>query len=301
MWRIGTPRRSRCACHSGLSLRRTTFLTSWTQYAADVLLGLSVKRGKKAVSPSSPVLLYAIPCLDLLGGLLGMLGLDSLGAGPFTFFFSSILLTTALLSRVILRKRLSGWQSAGIALVSCGLAARSLLMAGSDSGSAAGILLTLASSLSYTLRTIAMELLGRSRGAPTGAEVSALIGRWGFLATTCWQLGFTLPRRGSLLDLSAASPARIVGTHLAFMAARLAFVKQQNLALAVAGANGVALVTAVRSVAVALVAASLFCSTRPSQCLSSSAAACSAVVLAGGALYALAAPAPKTTTDKKRK
>ncbi len=249
-------------------------MTSWTQYGADVLLALTLPRssGRRACSGRMRALLTVIPALDVAGAVLAYLGLDRLGAGPFTFWFSTILLSTALLSRLLLGKRLSAAQLAGIALVSAGLAARSLLAGpGGGAEDRSGVALTVLSTLSYALRTVAMEALRQARDAPSAGEVSAAIGRWGLAALTTWQLVYTVPRRDVLVStdaLALATKTTVAAYHLAFVASRIAFVLAQNSALAVAGANGVALVTAVRSVVVALASAALFCHVRPSQCLS---------------------------------
>jgi hypothetical protein len=281
---------------------KSTLSVSFTMYTADVLLaaitgGLTAggKIAPRRVSPRLRLLTAAVPALDVAGCLLAHFGLDRLGAGPFTLYFSSILALSAIISRVALSKRLSAAQLSGIALVTVGLLARSLLSdAGAASDDAIGVCLTLLSTAAYALRTVSMEAAKAAPGGPTGAELSGAIGRWGFATLSLWQLCFTLPRWIELV----ARPTREAGVtlaraavhHGAYVAARMAFVLSQNLVIAAAGATGVALVTAVRSVAVGLASAALFCGTTPSQCLTLTQGACAGLVVAGGVTYALAAP-----------
>ncbi len=283
---------------------KSTLSVSFTMYAADVLLaaltgGLGGKPpAQRRASPRLRLLTAAVPACDVAGCLLAHFGLDRLGAGPFTLYFSSILALSAVISRVALNKRLSAAQLSGIALVTGGLLARSLL---SDAGAAGddvlGVCLTLLSTAAYALRTVAMEAAKAAPRGPTGAELSGAIGRWGFATLALWQLCYTLPRWAELV----ARPTREAGVslaqaavhHGAYVAARMAFVLAQNTVIGAAGATGVALVTAVRSVAVGLASAALFCGTTPSQCLTLTQGACAGLVVAGGVTYALAAPPAK--------
>ena len=287
---------------------KSTLSVSWTMYAADALLAaLSAGEGKggKAATPRRLRLAVAsVPAFDIAGCLLAYFGLERLGAGPFTLYFSVILALSALLSRLVLGKRLSAPQLAGIVLVTAGLVARSLLSGTAAGGDdAAGVALTLASTTAYAARTVGMEWLRAQPGAPSGAALSSSIGRWGFAALTTWQLLYTLPRWHALVALPSAAAgvtvARAARVHAAYVLSRMAFVRAQVRVIATAGATGVGLVTAVRSVVVALLGALLFCSTTPSQCLSATQAGCAAVVVAGGVIYALAPPPPPPPGKKR--
>ena len=283
---------------------RSTLLVSWTMYGADVLLAVLSNGGRSGVrkknkppqrSARMRVLLTAIPALDVCGCLLAHYGLTRLGAGPFTLYFSTILAVSAAISRVLLGTRLSWLQLAGVVLVTGGLLARSLLsgsVAASDD--AAGVALTLCATCAYAFRTVAMEAAKAMPGAPTGGELSASIGRWGFATLTLWQVIYTIPRWSELVgrpsSVAGVSAVRALAHHGAYVVARVAFVLSQNRVISVAGATGVGLVTAVRSVVVALASAALFCSHTPSQCLTPTQSACAGLVVAGGVTYALAPP-----------
>lgn len=281
---------------------KTTLSVSWTMYAADVLLSLWTRGGapsrKRALAPRLRAAAAAVPALDVAGCVLAYASLERLGAGPFTLYFSAILPVSALLSRILLGKRLSLQQAGGIAVVSSGLVARSWLSSASALGDdTLGIALALASTAAYAGRTVCMEWVQQQPGNVTGAELSASIGRWGFLTLSAWQLAYTVPRWAALVAAPSAAAgvtaARAAVHHGAYVATRAAFVLAQNAVISSAGATGVGLVTAVRSVAVGLVSSFLFCGTMPSQCLSSVQMACAAVVVTGGLAYALAA-APAT-------
>jgi hypothetical protein len=283
-------------------------LRSWTMYAADVLLsltggGASEKKACGARKPRS-LALIVVPALDVTGCVLAYFGMERLGAGPFSLYFSCILALSAGLSRVALGKKLSTAQLSGIALVSVGLVARSLLAdAGALGDDALGVGLTLASTTAYAVRTVVMEAT-RLRGGPSGGELSAAIGRLGFSLLTLWQLAYTLPRFDALVSQPMAAAgvtvARAALHHGAYVAARCLFVLSQNRVISVAGATGVGLVTAVRSVVVALASSALFCSTTPSQCLTLTQLACAGLVVAGGATYALAPPAAPAAPHGKQ-
>ena len=99
---------------------------------------------------------------------------------------------------------------------------------------------------------------------------------------------------------AGVSAARVLAHHAAYAVSRMAFVRAQNSVIAVAGATGVALVTAVRSVVVGLASAALFCASTPSQCMTPTQSACAGLVVAGGVTYALAPPPPAAGAKDKR-
>ena len=274
---------------------KTSLTVSWTMYLADVLLSLGTgsPRQKRNLAPRVRAAATLVPALDVAGCVLAYGSLERLGAGPFTMYFSAILPVSAVFSRGVLGKRLSGQQAFGIAAVSAGLMARSWLSNASTLGDdALGIALALASTFAYAGRTVSMEYAQKQPGSVTGAELSASIGRWGFVALSAWQLGYTVPRWASLVSAPSAAAGvtatRAAVYHAAYVATRAAFVLSQNEVIRTSGATGVGLVTAMRSVAVGLVSSLLFCGTMPSQCLNSVQLACAAVVVAGGVTYALA-------------
>lgn len=285
---------------------KTTLSVSWTMYLADVLLALGTRGAparKRSLAPRLRFAKACVPALDVAGCVLAYASLERLGAGPFTLYFSSILPVSAAISRVFMGKRLSAQQAGGILVVSAGLVVRSWLSSGAAAGDdAVGIALALASTLSYAARTVAMEWLRQQPGDMTGAELSAAIGRWGFVALTAWQLFYTVPRWAALVSapsiLHNVTAKRAALHHGAYVATRAAFVLSQNEVIRTAGATGVGLVTAVRSVAVGVVSSALFCGTMPSQCMSDVQMACAALVVAGGVAYALAAaPRPRSKAD----
>ena len=287
---------------------KSTLSVSWTMYLADVLLALwtrgSGPRRKRALALRLRAAAALVPVLDVAGCLLAYGSLELIGAGPFTTYFSSILPVSAAFSRVVLGKRLSGQQVCGILVVSAGLIVRCRLSSASALGDdALGVGLALASTAAYAGRTVAMEWVQQQPGDVTGAELSASIGRWGFAALTAWQLGYTLPRWAALVAAPSAAarvtPTTAVVHHGAYVATRAAFVLAQNQVISRAGATGVGLVTAVRSVAVGLVSSALFCGTMPSQCMSGVQMACAAVVVAGGVTYALAAAPTRAPPRRK--
>ena len=284
---------------------KTTLSVSWTMYLADVLLslGTGTPRRKRALAPRLRAVASLVPALDIAGCVLAYGSLERLGAGPFTMYFSAILPVSAFFSRAVLGKRLSGQQALGILAVTAGLGARSWLSSASALGDdALGIALALASTFAYAARTVCMEWVQGQPGDVTGAELSASIGRWGFVALSAWQLGYTVPRWALLVSAPSAAAGVTVGraafNHAAYVATRAAFVLSQNEVIRTAGATGVGLVTAVRSVAVGLVSSFLFCGTMPSQCLSSVQLACAAVVVTGGVTYALAAAPTRARRSK---
>ena len=284
---------------------KTTLSVSWTMYLADVLLslGTGTPRRKRALAPRLRAAATLVPALDVAGCVLAYGSLERLGAGPFTLYFSAILPVSAMFSRVVLGKRLSGQQALGILAVTAGLVTRSWLSNASALGDdALGIALALASTVAYAGRTVCMEWVQGQPGDVTGAELSASIGRWGFIALSAWQLGYTVPRWASLVSAPSAAAgvtaARAAVNHAAYVTTRAAFVLSQNEVIRTAGATGVGLVTAVRSVAVGLVSSFLFCGTMPSQCLSTVQLACAAVVVGGGVTYALAAAPSRARRSK---
>ena len=288
---------------------KTTLSVSWTMYLADVLLALStrgsVPRRKRTLPPRSRAAAALVPALDVAGCVLAYASLERLGSGPFTLYFSAILPVSAVVSRVALGKRLSAQQAGGIVVVSAGLIARSWLSSASALGDdVPGIGLALLSTAAYAGRTVCMEYAQRQPGGVTGAELSASIGVWGFVALSAWQLVYTVPRWSELVAAPSAAAGvtavRAAVHHFAYVATRAAFVLSQNEVIRVAGATGVGLVTAVRSVAVGLVSSFLFCGTMPSQCLSGVQMACAAVVVAGGLAYALAAAPTAVQTRVRR-
>ena len=218
---------------------KTTLSVSWTMYAADVLLSLWTRGGspsrKRALAPRLRAAAAAVPALDVAGCVLAYASLERLGAGPFTLYFSAILPVSALLSRLLLAKRLSLQQAGGIAVVSSGLGARSWLSSASALGDdTLGIALALASTAAYAGRTVCMEWVQQQPGAVTGAELSASIGRWGFLTLSAWQLFYTVPRWAALVAAPSAAAgvtaARAAVHHGAYVAVRT-FGRRGSLAL----------------------------------------------------------------------
>ncbi|KAL4451881.1 hypothetical protein ABPG75_007543 [Micractinium tetrahymenae] len=302
------------------------------------LVGAALRRPPRAVaSPSQRRLMALIGLLDASAYTVYCLGFFACGATLANLLLSGVgQVLTAVLTRCVLRRRLTSGQLAGIAFVSLGLAVRaapaayfefsgpSAATAGAAGSGAAAAAAGAGSSLAlsheqlvgaglvslaallYSILGVAYEkLLKGGEAPPPNAEIMWSVSILGFLASAAYQFLYVLPRWDVLVARPmAASPAspRFVAFLLAVFGTGFNLhMLAQAAVFKTEGAIGVGLVNAVRGAVITLVVAALFCSPdRRHLCLTNQTMLSAAVTTIGGAVYVMAGGGrqpPKTKAE----
>ncbi|DBB02712.1 hypothetical protein WJX82_008967 [Trebouxia sp. C0006] len=290
---------------------------AWVKYGAIYFAACLAARTDPAKADHSReqyILMAIIGLTDVFAYAANCLGVAFCGATRAALILAATQqVFTAVLSYILLGRRLSSQQVSGVAVVCLGLALQGLapepaLAAGLTTAATPapsdrvlkllGLACMLLSSLSYSFLGVSYDLLVRSEGAtPTHSEVMFYTAKIGLGLNTLYQLMWTLPQWDSLVTKHMASHNtsmwHAVALLLAFGALFHVHSYVQGLVYRTEGAVGVALVNAIRGGTVSLLTGALFCSSAASSSCLNAWSACSAAVETAGGITWL------TATHKK--
>ena len=239
----------------------------------------------------------AVLCaVDLVSQFLCQYGLAVAGSSLYIIIYSSCTIWIALLSRIVIRRRLSAGQWTGCCVVVCGLAVTggnlaSSLSDKSDGEIALGATMILVGSISHAYTWVLVELLLKDPHPIQPEAVSTVMGLAGALTFSLWQLVWTLPRADELvfhvIEAHGGSREAIVGAYLLLTLVSLVHAVTFYHLVGRMGAVTAGVLKGCQAIAVFVGAHVLFCGTQASQCFSPAKACSLVLVLAGTSTYAL--------------
>ena len=203
---------------------------------------------------------------------------------------------SCVLNVLITGKAYSRGQLTGIAVVVAGLAIKArALLEGDAPFPLDATAYCLAMCVGYALRGIAMEYLTKVKpNPPSGDRMTLQMGVSGFLAWCAYAAWFVAPRYRELVAEPFAAAARRYGGAKTF-ALYATHALSRGVAskcivalIARGGATVLSLAQVVRASVIVVLCSLAFCGSDARQCLDASGAASAALVVAGGAYYAVA-------------
>lgn len=282
---------------------------AWAKYAGTLaFIGMRGKRTQqKHFSTRARRMMTLLGVIDTLCYILNCIGLAACGAAAAAVIAAAAgQVFTALLSRLVLHRRLNRGQTAAVGIVLLGILARGTSITAGSGGvvvTAAvqkhrlGLLALLASSFGYCIYGITYDLLVTTEvPAPSHSDMMARASTIGLVIITAYYALWAIPRWQQVVAPSLATAgstmtaavAQIVG----FAAVYVTHTFTQGIVQRSEGAMAVTLVAAVRSAAVTICCAILaIFGSAIGQPLTARNAISAAIVTFGGIVWAKSTPA----------
>lgn len=259
---------------------------------------------KAGFSKSQHTRFLSVGCLEVAGNVTGVLGLIFAGSGVFQVVYSSVVLFTALLSRVLLGKSPQPKQWLALFLITLGLAVSAIGGTSTPSSTPSaensdlsrsiliGILFTLVSATFYSFSYVLVEYtLQDPLNAPSERDLQAYAGLYGLILVSGYMIFYTVPNWETLVVQSvAAKHGSMNHVFLAYatlsISCFLHSVSYYKLVRNV-GAVSTGVLQALRAVSVFGISSLVICGQHPEQCVTKPKMLSMAVVSIG--LYAYSA------------
>ena len=254
--------------------------------------------------------LYALPVFDLFGLVVAFEAIRVAGSGFHqTVGGASIPIGTAL-NVLLLRTRFSYAQLSAIGVVMLGLAvkARALLSDAADFPAEA-FLLVVASCFGYAMRGVTMEYLSKTANPPSGDRMTLQMSVSGLIAWSLYFCVFALPNYDAWVRAPFAEATRAFGvapTALLYATHAVSRGLTSKGIMGIVrrgGSTALSLAQVTRASVIVVLSHFLFCASDARQCLDRAGASSAALVVAGGALFAVAknrAGATRAATRERR-
>ena len=254
--------------------------------------------------------LYALPVFDLFGLVVAFEAIRVAGSGFHqTVGGASIPIGTAL-NVLLLRTRFSYAQLSAIGVVMLGLAvkARALLSDAADFPPEA-FLLVVASCFGYAMRGVTMEYLSKTANPPSGDRMTLQMSVSGLIAWSLYFCVFALPNYDAWVRAPFAEATRAFGvapTALLYATHAVSRGLTSKGIMGIVrrgGSTALSLAQVTRASVIVVLSHFLFCASDARQCLDRAGASSAALVVAGGALFAVAknrAGATRAATRERR-
>ena len=254
--------------------------------------------------------LYALPVFDLFGLVVAFEAIRVAGSGFHqTVGGASIPIGTAL-NVLLLRTRFSYAQLSAIGVVMLGLAvkARALLSDAADFPAEA-FLLVVASCFGYAMRGVTMEYLSKTANPPSGDRMTLQMSVSGLIAWSLYFCVFALPNYDAWVRAPFAEATRAFGvapTALLYATHAVSRGLTSKGIMGIVrrgGSTALSLAQVTRASVIVVLSHFLFCASDARQCLDRAGASSTALVVAGGALFAVAknrAGATRAATRERR-
>ena len=222
--------------------------------------------------------------LEVAGNITGVLGLIFAGSGVFQVVYSSVVLFTALLSRIFLGKSPQTKQWIALFLITLGLAVSALGGVSSKStlpkdGAAdtsrttmIGMLFTLISACFYSSSYVLVEYtLQDTKDPPSERDLQAFAGLYGLFLVSCYMALYTVPNWQTLVVQNvAAKKGSMSNVFLAyFILALSCFLHSVSYYKLVrnVGAVSTGVLQSLRAVSVFGISSLVFCGRHAEQCV----------------------------------
>jgi drug/metabolite transporter (DMT)-like permease len=251
---------------------------------------------------------------EVAGNVLGVLGLIFAGSGLFQVVYASVVLFTALLSKIFLGRSPQPKQWAALFLITCGLAISAV---GTSSSAKAvtttpvadttrdtliGILLTLLCAIFYSSSYIIVEWTLSSPDAPSERNVQAYAGLYGLTMISIYTLLHTIPNWDVLVVANvAAKKGQLSNVFIAYFTLALAgFLHSVSYfkLMSSVGAVSTGVLQSLRAVSVFGISSIAFCSTHSEQCVTNAKMMSMAIVCIGLVAYSTYAVPRKSSEEK---
>ena len=254
--------------------------------------------------------LYALPVFDLFGLVVAFEAIRVAGSGFHqTVGGASIPIGTAL-NVLLLRTRFSYAQLSAIGVVMLGLSvkARALLSDAADFPAEA-FLLVVASCFGYAMRGVTMEYLSKTANPPSGDRMTLQMSVSGLIAWSLYFCVFALPNYDAWVRAPFAEATRAFGvapTALLYATHAVSRGLTSKGIMGIVrrgGSTALSLAQVTRASVIVVLSHFLFCASDARQCLDRAGASSAALVVAGGALFAVAknrAGATRAATRERR-
>merc|ERR1712137_1436862 len=250
-------------------------------------------------------LVLSASALDVLGSTLTGFGLFYTGSGIYQILYSSVVIFTALLSRFVLKKPLSGMQWMAVLLVNVGLtfsASSSNSEGESDSsGVLFGSVIILIGTVLVASAYVVSELLIGSKQM-SSENLCVYTGLFSTMICCSYTGLYTIPQWS---DLMAAKVSDAEGDWywISIVFAGLCLnAYGHNVAyfsvLETIGSVSTGLLQSLRAVLVFYLSSFFYCDLHPEQCLTFGKSFSALVVICGVVLFTLMRPAPKPKKPK---
>ena len=192
---------------------------------ASIVLRLVFDKG--TVWPCQKTLYKAlvIACCDLVSQTINYTGSSMAGPTLFSIIYSSVAIWTAVLSRILLSRRLTIQQWCGVVIVFCGLALTGFDSASMGSQVWTGSLLVVLGSMWNAFTYILSESIMKGKEQLSVQVNCAIQASVGFIVLLLWQIVYTRPRYEALIqsqmEKTQTTTLQAVGVLLSFAIANL--------------------------------------------------------------------------------
>jgi len=230
---------------------------------------------KDTAQPHKTVYLYGLVLgvIDVLGTTSAFIALAYIGSGMFQVLYSAITIFTALLSRIVLDKKLNFVQWFAILFVTLGLAVSTIGKI--DTGAQVpllGIALTLCATGVNSASYVTADYLVSLPQSISTQKLASVSGGFGFAICLVYQLLYTLPNWETLfvqpVTEKNGNHSDILFAYLVLMISSLGHSWSYYGLIASVGSVGTGILQSLRAVLVFFISDFYYCSTAPEQCIS---------------------------------
>lgn len=299
---------------------QASFIVTLCKYFAQVMASLFAARflnlgpdgsAAKPVPPETRRLvrpyLLCISCFDVMSTVSFFLAISMIGSGLYQVINSFQLVSTALISRIFLRRTLTTGQWLGICVITAGMTVSAPSSSSPDSEQEvsrqlAGLACSIAHALLGSGSGIMSALLQRTlraKGLPDLPDgyISGRIGRFSLLLSLAYFVIYTLPRWEELVLLPMAAHGVDAASLVAALTIYLGTSSVHSFTywsvLTKLGPVMIGLSNAMRTVLVFFLSAFFFCSSNEAQCLTPAKITSAFIVVTGVVIFVMSVPSSK--------
>ncbi|KAK9763599.1 hypothetical protein K7432_009573 [Basidiobolus ranarum] len=270
---------------------KLSFLTIGANYIGMVLVNYIVPRQEKSRpvtnSPFPWLSVLWVAFFDFFANVFATAGLFLVGSGVFQVIYSSVVVFTALLSRVFLKRNLSPFQWLSLLVITLGLGLSAL--GSSNTGDSSEIItgssLVFGCTLLFASVYVLNEKIVSKPGAPSPEEVCSWVGTTA--GSLCWVyiIAYTVPRWNTLvvgpIELHGGNNIQIVICYGLLILASFGHSFTYYRLLGSVGAVSTGVLQALRAISVFIASSFAFCSFDSHQCFTKEKGISTAVVVLG--------------------
>tara|TARA_B110000977_G_C11086622_1_gene494939 strand:- start:2509 stop:3609 length:1101 start_codon:yes stop_codon:yes gene_type:complete len=272
--------------------------------------GKGNKSTHKPLTGRPKLALYLLPVFDLFGLVIAFEAIRVAGSGFHQTVGGASIPIGTVLNVILLRTKFSNEQLCAIGVVMAGLAVKcQSLMQSSEPFPVDAFALVIASCFGYAMRGITMEYLTTCKSPPTGDRMTLQMSGCGFFA---WLAYFLVAVVGQgKVDAFVVNPFRAavasygtLNTFLLYMTHAVSRGLTSKGVMGIVKAGGstaLSLAQVTRASVIVVMSSLLFCGSDSRQCLDLNGVISAALVVVGGAAFAVAKSRAKLGNVKKKK
>jgi len=282
---------------------KKTYLTVLAQYFAMTLsVFIPVKDNSK--KPKVPFFskpthikkqIIIISLIDIFANVISTFGMFLIGSGIYQVIHSAIVVFTAILSRIFLKKRFTPQQWLSLLIITSGLSLSAIGRSSNATGvmGTIGISLTIFGTICYAIIYVLNERILKDENGPTATQHSVWVGTCSASITFLYILFFVLPKldmRTSMMNAPLYKNSPVINIVLAYTSLVLShFLHSYTyfILLGKSGAVTTGVINSIRAVSVFFLSSALYCRDDVSQCFTRPKVASCVVVVVGILLYSL--------------